>query len=66
MTFAPDAQDWKWLHIKGAMLNKPEFDYYIHKIKSGIDIQVMPSGETTSYLFGIAKLETLPYMNPHR
>jgi hypothetical protein len=71
MTFAPDAQDWKWLRIKGLMVQKPEFDYYIHKIKSGINVQVMHSGEAMCYRFGVLiyiedeKLNILPYMNGH-
>ena len=71
ITFAPDGQDWKWLHVKGIMVNKPEFDYYIHKVKSGIDVQVTRTGETMCYLFGVViyfedeQLGIWPYMNPH-
>jgi hypothetical protein len=34
ISFAPDGADWKWLCIKGTMLGKPEFDYYVSKANS--------------------------------
>lgn len=71
MSFAPDSKDWKWICIKGTMVGKPIYDYYIHKMKGGFSVQVMKAGDSVVYHFAVViftedgVLKIWPYNNGH-
>ena len=76
--FSPEAGDWRWMRVSGALLGTPEYVYYVHPLgKPGEDyyhVQMSRVGDGCGglcYLFGVVfewegeNLKTWAYHNGH-
>lgn len=53
-TFAPDAENWKWLRINGGAFGNTNLDYCVLPFTSrDFHVQVGPAGFTMAYKFGV-------------
>ena len=71
LSISPNAKDLQWICIKGIMVGKPMYDYYIHPVKDGFDVQVMKAGNSHVFQFAVmiftenGVLKIHPYNNNH-
>lgn len=75
--FADDAENWKWLTIKGECFNMPEYFFYVLPLckkynKCFFNVQVIRGDPNLPYKFGIVftwnpdedRYDPMPYHNP--